>query len=79
MVVLGVSTHHHGRARAVMPEFDLHEWFADEELATCPRCAEHAAIKIPTGAFVCLACGFIRPDEAIENTPDSTNAAAGDL
>jgi hypothetical protein len=64
-----------------MHDFDLHEWFADEELATCPRCGEHAAIKIPTGAFVCLACGFIRPasDEAIENTPDSTNAAAGDL
>ena len=46
---------------AVMPEFDLHEWFSDEELEFCPSCGEQAGIRVEaSGAFVCFACGFIQ-------------------
>ena len=53
MVVRGAS--------AVMPDFDLHEWFAEEELRLCPSCGERAGLRIEaTGAFMCFACGLIR-------------------
>jgi len=43
-----------------MPDFDPHQWFADEELEVCPACGERAALRIPTATLACVACGLIR-------------------
>jgi rRNA maturation protein Nop10 len=41
-------------------DFDLHAWFATDELDRCPACGEVARIRLPaTGSLLCLACGGV--------------------
>ena len=41
-------------------EFNMHSWFADDELEPCPRCRNLKAVTAPeTGIVVCLDCGVI--------------------
>jgi hypothetical protein len=41
-------------------DFDLHHWFAPEELEPCAACGEQAGIRLPTsGSLLCAACGHI--------------------
>jgi hypothetical protein len=48
-------------AAPALPDFDLHQWFADEELELCPSCGERAGLKIGTAeSFMCFACGLIQ-------------------
>jgi ribosomal protein L37AE/L43A len=47
-------------AAAAMPDFDLHNWFAREELEPCPACGDRAGIRLAAnGSFLCLECGHI--------------------
>jgi hypothetical protein len=47
-----------------MPDFDLHQWFADEELEPCSACGERAGLSTPEpGVFICFACGLVRTRE----------------
>jgi len=49
---------------AALPDLDLHQWFADEELELCPSCGERAGLKIGTAeSFLCFACGLIQSRE----------------
>jgi len=44
-----------------MSDFDLHLWFADDELKVCRVCGAQAAVHATgSGAFVCFECGEIR-------------------
>jgi predicted RNA-binding Zn-ribbon protein involved in translation (DUF1610 family) len=41
-------------------DIDVHMWFAEDELQTCPSCGEQAGVRLPqSGAFLCLGCGEI--------------------
>jgi hypothetical protein len=43
-----------------MSDFDLHQWFAPDDLERCPSCGEREGIKLPaSGSFLCLGCGHI--------------------
>jgi len=64
----------HDRKRSTraagLPDFDLHQWFADEELELCPSCGERAGLKIGTAeSFMCFACGLIQSRDG-ETTVD---------
>jgi predicted RNA-binding Zn-ribbon protein involved in translation (DUF1610 family) len=52
-----------------MPDFDLHQWFADEELEVCPSCGQHAGLRIGETpvSFICFDCGLIQTRE-VETT-----------
>jgi hypothetical protein len=46
--------------RRDMSDFDLHQWFAPDDLVPCPSCGEREGIKLPaSGSFLCLGCGHI--------------------
>jgi hypothetical protein len=38
-------------------ETDPKSWFEDEELATCPTCAEKSLVGGPDGMTYCFGCG----------------------
>jgi len=43
-----------------MTDFDLHQWFAPDDLEPCPSCSEREGIRLPaSGSFLCLGCGHI--------------------
>jgi hypothetical protein len=43
-----------------MTDFDLHQWFAPDDLERCPSCCEREGIRLPaSGSFLCLGCGHI--------------------
>ena len=61
IVDLGLAADDRKRAAAAVPDFDLHQWFADEELELCPSCGERAGLRIGTAeSFMCFACGLIQ-------------------
>jgi len=61
IVDLGPEADDRKCAAAAVPDFDLHQWFADEELELCPSCGERAGLKIGTAeSFMCFACGLIQ-------------------
>lgn len=40
---------------------ELQEWFGPDELDTCPRCRETAALALEhSQALLCFHCGYIR-------------------
>jgi hypothetical protein len=46
--------------RRDMSDFDLHQWFAPDDLVPCPSCGEREGIRLPaSGSFLCLGCGHI--------------------
>jgi len=46
--------------RRGMTDFDLHQWFAPDDLEPCPSCCEREGIRLPaSGSFLCLGCGHI--------------------
>jgi hypothetical protein len=59
-----------------MGDFDLHQWFSDDELERCPSCGEQSGIRLPeSGSFLCLTCGHVHaakrdPAEAFSPTDD---------
>lgn len=54
-------------------DFDLHLWFAPEELEPCPACGELAGIRLPTsGSLLCAGCGHIA-GSIVESTGEQTN------
>jgi len=45
-----------------MPGTDLRDWFADDELTSCPSCGRRTALPTPTAGYaVCLECGLVLP------------------
>jgi len=43
-----------------MSDVELHRWFADDELDTCPSCGQHAVIRLPgSDSLFCFACGYV--------------------
>jgi hypothetical protein len=57
--------------RRGMTDFDLHQWFAPDDLEPCPSCCEREGIRLPaSGSFLCLGCGHIvaAPEEHTAST-----------
>jgi hypothetical protein len=49
-----------------MHDFELHRWFAAEELGLCSACAKRAVIPVDgSGPLLCLECGHV------EDAPDA--------
>jgi hypothetical protein len=47
-----------------MPDFDLHQWFADEELELCASCGKRRAVRSKTSeSLICFACGLVETPE----------------
>jgi hypothetical protein len=43
-----------------MPDFDLHQWFSDEELELCPSCGKRRALRSRTSdSLICFACDLV--------------------
>ena len=41
---------------------DIRDWFADDELISCPSCGRRTALPTPaTGFYVCFDCGLLVP------------------
>jgi ribosomal protein L37AE/L43A len=46
--------------RVPVADFDLHQWFAREELERCPACGEQGILRLPaSGSSLCIACGRV--------------------
>ena len=57
-----------------MHDFELHRWFAAEELALCSACGKRAVIRVDgLGSSLCLECGHV------DDEPDAphTGSQAG--
>jgi hypothetical protein len=53
-----------------MDDFDLHGWFEQNELESCPTCDQHSVLTLSvSGSLFCLECGELRPPDA---TPSET-------
>ena len=48
-----------------MDDFDLHGWFEQNELESCPTCEQHSVLTLNvSGSLFCLECGDLRPPDA---------------
>lgn len=48
-----------------MENFDLHGWFEQNELESCPTCEQHSVLTLSvSGSLFCLECGELRPPDA---------------
>jgi hypothetical protein len=57
-----------------MHDFELHRWFAAEELGLCSACGKRAVIPVSqSGPFLCLECGYV--EDAPDAPPTNPKAA----
>jgi ribosomal protein L37AE/L43A len=63
---------------AMQRDFELHEWFAPDELDHCPLCGERARVRLPaTGSVVCIACGEMTSGPAVDEQLPEREQQAG--
>jgi len=62
-----------------MPDFDLHQWFADEELELCPSCGKRRAVKSGTSeSLICFACGLVETRDDPTSVDERHDPKPGD-